>query len=847
MNEQPSEPSNTVWPLWKSLSIFCLVFSLIWVPLAYGLFNKQKVEDAIPLMTAGVVELIATLALVVTLLCFCFFLILRWQSNYRWVGLLAFTAILVGSGYSITKYYRIVFDGDMKPLRIEAINDGFSLDIQAQPVGHQLMVSKSSFPQFLGPNRNLKVDWLTIDKTAKAKSIKVNWCKPLGFGWSGFTVVDGVAFTMEQHGPWEVVTAYQALDGKRIWYHRDRHRHDEAAGGVGPRSTPTFHNNRLYTLGAIGTLNCLAADTGKLIWQKELTKEFDLPTTVYNQGQDNQYDVENIGVIWGRAASPLVAGDKIVVPIGGQTGNRTTLAAFSLQDGSKIWATGERQISYGSPDLVTLLGKQQILIINEDTVTGHDPETGVELWQHSRPGESGGSANTSQPVVVAPNQVLLTKEYGLGGELIEVSIDQDDKWSTQSVWKNSRVLKTKFTIAAISGNYAYCISGGNLECVDWRTGERMWRGDRFQHGQMLLVNDVLVVMSEVGDLNFVQATPDEYILLTTKQDVLSGRCWNTLCLFEDKLLVRSELEAVCLTLPTVDPTTQAAEMVSTRGNPANAAVLPVSNRGNFAIAGLDSSNLLPQDETTQKPSRQTLLNDIERTSAKGDKEATLKTLDSLLENYPDEAFAYYQRGCNRCWAGDFVGSVTDFDKYVALRPEVERRLWERGISQYYAGKFKEGAKQFQLYQTYHDNDVENSVWRYLCQAKFDGLEKAQADMLPIKNDPRKPLMEIYKLYRGETDVPSVEQAIVAGSPSGSELESRKFYGNYYLALYFEARNDDKSAARYIAQSVSVPSDSRQVSRYMWDVARVHQTLILNRLKAKEKETTGSSKDKANLN
>ena len=95
------------------------------------------------------------------------------------------------------------------------------------------------------------------------------------------------------------------------------------------------------------------------------------------------------------------------------------------------------------------------------------------------------------------------------------------------------------------------------------------------------------------------------------------------------------------------------------------------------------------------------------------------------------ATAYYLRGRENFRLGEIKKSVADFDKYVELRPRLESRQWERGIAYYYAGEFKKGAEQFELYQTYHDNDVENSVWRYLCIARSVGVDKARSVMLPI--------------------------------------------------------------------------------------------------------------------
>jgi lipoprotein NlpI len=207
--------------------------------------------------------------------------------------------------------------------------------------------------------------------------------------------------------------------------------------------------------------------------------------------------------------------------------------------------------------------------------------------------------------------------------------------------------------------------------------------------------------------------------------------------------------------------------------------------------------------------------------ARDQRTEALASLNGLLQQYPDETFAYYQRGCLRCWLGDFTGSVADFDQYVKLRPEFEQRFWERGISYYFTAQYAEGAKQFELYQSYHDNDVENSVWRYLCQAKIEGHEAAQKQLLPIKNDPRVPLMDIYRLFRGEAQPEDVVAAIEAGDPTPSERQSRQFYGHYYLALYHDAHDRRTEAMQHIKTALEVPAQAPRISRYMWDVAKVH--------------------------
>jgi lipoprotein NlpI len=373
-------------------------------------------------------------------------------------------------------------------------------------------------------------------------------------------------------------------------------------------------------------------------------------------------------------------------------------------------------------------------------------------------------------------------------------------------------LKTKLTVAAIRNDHAYAISSGVLECVNWKTGEQVWRGERVKHGQMLMTRRHLVVMSEHGNLTLAMADPEDYLPQLTVKNVLSGRCWNTLCIYDDLLLARSDREAVCIRLPRVGKPLEIAD-VPTRGQ------TPTRRASWDRPVGSERQDSV--DETKSPKPRQDWLNDFESANAKNDRPAALAALDGLLAEYPNEVFAYYQRGCLRCWNGDFAGSVADFDRYVSLRPEVEQRLWERGISQYFVGHYAAGAKQFELYQSYHDNDVENSVWRYLCQAKTVGHAEARQQLLPIKNDPRIPLMEIYRLFQEQATAEEVVAAISAGEPSASELASRQFYGHYYLGLYYDSLGNHEKAVEHLQKALQVPAESPRVSRYMWDVAKVH--------------------------
>ena len=234
----------------------------------------------------------------------------------------------------------------------------------------------------------------------------------------------------------------------------------------------------------------------------------------------------------------------------------------------------------------------------------------------------------------------------------------------------------------------------------------------------------------------------------------------------------------------------------------------------FTVLG---SSVACGSDAAPDDSGEELLDQAAEAAESGDSAEAVELATAAIRKQPDLAAAWYLRGREHFRTGKFDESLADFDRFVELRPELASRQWERGITCYYAGKFEQGAKQFELYQTFHDSDVENSVWRYLCQARAEGVEKAREAMLPIKNDPRVPMMQVYDLYRGRATPDVVLTAARAGEPSDAELNQRLFYAHLYLGLYYEATGDNDRAKTHILEA----ADNHKIGHYMWDVARVH--------------------------
>jgi lipoprotein NlpI len=192
--------------------------------------------------------------------------------------------------------------------------------------------------------------------------------------------------------------------------------------------------------------------------------------------------------------------------------------------------------------------------------------------------------------------------------------------------------------------------------------------------------------------------------------------------------------------------------------------------------------------------------------------------------------AYDLRGAAYFKLGDMDKALADFDKFLQERPEAKPYHWKRGICCYYAKKYAEGNKQFEEHQTVNKNDVENAVWRYLCQARLIGPDKARARMLKIETekDRRVPMAEVYDLFLGKAKPEDVLRAARAEAETPTRARWQMFYAHLYLGLYYESQGDAPKAREHI----DLAAGKYGVREYMGDVARVHRDLLRKDEKAK---------------
>jgi outer membrane protein assembly factor BamB len=388
---------------------------------------------------------------------------------------------------------------------------------------------------FRGIDRAGRVPGVRIETDWAASPPAALWRRPVGPGWASFAVRGNVLYTQEQRGDEEVVAAYSLTTGEPVWRHQDRVRLNDPMGGPGPRATPTLSGDRVYTFGSTGVLNALDAETGSRLWSRN--PPTDLDTTIPT---------------WGYSSSPLIVDDLVVVAVGG------TLAAYAVADGQPRWVGPAGGDSYSSPQLASIEGVSQVVLPTSTGTMSVAVATGKALWTQPW--------NTRLPVMpivqpaVLDGSTVLIGDNSSGLRRLAVSRSssakaaedkRDTAWTVDERWVSNR-LKPYFNDFVVHRGYAYGFDGAILAAVDLANGERKWKGGRYGQGQLVLLpdQDVLLVLSEDGDLALVKAVP-EGLTEMARVSALSGKTWNHPVLVGDILLVRNGEEMAAFRLALV--------------------------------------------------------------------------------------------------------------------------------------------------------------------------------------------------------------------------------------------------------------------------------------------------------
>ena len=391
------------------------------------------------------------------------------------------------------------------------------------------------WPQFGGPNRNFMVDSKGLADAWPAGGPKKLWMRPLGEGYSEISVDQGTLYTMYRKDEQEVAIAMDAATGKTRWEYAYNASFGNMAmeNGPGPHTTPLILGNRVYTVGILAILNCFDKTTGKLVWSKDLYRDFPGASRM-----DRGY-----------SSSPLAYKNSIILTIGG-AGH--AVIALDPADGRLLWGKNDFGNSPSSPTLIHVAGQDQLVAFLDDggsaahgLIAGLDPNNGALLWTH--PHKTSWGLNIALPVWGDDGILVMSSAYGSGARALQLT-RAGGKTTVKELWANNRMRVHHTTMVRV-GEVIYGSSGdfgpAPLTAIDVGTGEIKWQERAFPKASFVYADGKFFVVDEDGGVSLATFSPAGAKVIS-KFSLLEHNAWTAPTLVGTKLYVRDRKSIAAL-------------------------------------------------------------------------------------------------------------------------------------------------------------------------------------------------------------------------------------------------------------------------------------------------------------
>ena len=431
-----------------------------------------------------------------------------------------------------------------------------------------LAATAEDWPQFLGPRQNGVSTETGLLEKWPTNGPPLLWDKAIGTGYGAPSVRGNLLIFHHRIKNEEVVEALQTADGKPVWHYGYPSAFVDPYGyNNGPRCTPLLTSNRCYTFGAEGKLLCLDLQTGKLVWQRDTEKDWNVPQAFFGVG-----------------STPILEGDLLIVMVGAQP--NSGMVALDAKTGKTVWeAVGEKtwqgkpktdwrgeppvnwasenkQASYASPIVATIHGKRHLLSLMRQGLVSLDPKSGEVNFTRWFRSPATDSVNAATPVIVDDMIFISAAYYRIGSLLLKV---RPDGKTFDELWR-SIALEQHWMTPIYHNGYLYAFSGRNepdalMRCVEFKTGKLMWERDErwpphsskqptvYGRGSFIMADGKLIALGEGGLLGLFALNhekPEEISRYQVPQ--LRYPCWAAPILSEKRLYIRSEDRLVCLDL-----------------------------------------------------------------------------------------------------------------------------------------------------------------------------------------------------------------------------------------------------------------------------------------------------------
>ncbi len=409
------------------------------------------------------------------------------------------------------------------------------------------------WPQWRGPGRDGVWSEDGIIERFETERLEPLWRARISSGYCSPTVARGrvyVADRLTEPTELERVQCFDAENGRKIWSYSYECSYRKISYRAGPRASITINDGRAYALGTMGHLHCFDAATGKVLWKKDLSAEYDIRMPV-----------------WGIAAAPLIEGDILILQIGGSDG--ACVLGLNKTTGAEIWRALDDHASYSAPIVIDQANKRVLVCWTGRRVAGMDPATGKIYWDHEfTPTRMVISIATP---VVEDGYLLVSSFYD--GSLV-LKLDPN-RLAAEKLWrrhgrneKSTDSLHCCISTPIIQDDCIYGVdSYGQLRCLDLETGDRIWMSmnavphARWSNIHMVRQKDRVWMFNERGELIIGRLSPEGFTQISRTRLIdpttgqlkqRNGVCWSHPAFADRHVFIRNDEELICADLSAAD-------------------------------------------------------------------------------------------------------------------------------------------------------------------------------------------------------------------------------------------------------------------------------------------------------
>lgn len=350
------------------------------------------------------------------------------------------------------------------------------------------------WPRWRGPRGDGTWQAPEIPDTFPPSGPPIVWKQPIGPGYSGISVSGGRAYTIDRpkDSGQERIVALDAASGELLWQHAYDANYDGLDYDKGPRCTPTVHDGRIYTFGAVGHVFCLDATSGKVLWSKDLMKDHaaKLP-------------------MWGFSASPVIVGDLVIIHAGLEPGG--CYVAYDRRNGQEIWRGGDDPAGYGTPVVIEHAGLKQLIGWTPKHILSLRIDNGELLWKV--PYEVTYGVSIATPLV--RDDIVLVCGYWHGSKAIKLGSTPE---AAELLWEENRYLRGIMDPPLYRAGHVYLLDKQHgIVAFKLTDGQKLWTDDnrltpRDRNPQVSMVwlgdSDRAICLNAKGELILIRLTPE---------------------------------------------------------------------------------------------------------------------------------------------------------------------------------------------------------------------------------------------------------------------------------------------------------------------------------------------------